>query len=223
MKGIDIIASGHEHTATDSAFLSENGKTIIFSPGEYGKYICRLDATYNMTRKAIWDYSFSLIPIDDQIKGDAAVQNTDIYLHFSGIRFDYDPNAFIFNRVKDIYLCEQEDPYTEQATAWLDTSDTQTLYRIVVNQYAFEVMEYTSLFGLPIIARDQNGDIIDPADRENYFIDASQEPGLQKLTEWMALFEFLGLHFPAQGQGIPQSLYGVNGSAMGRLSLQAQE
>ena len=355
MRGIDIIASGHEHTASATEIISSNGNTIIFSPGEYGKTICRLDVVYNTTRNIIESHSFSLIPIGDHIEGNAAVHDlvmtqkqqidtllaplgvgtdtevsrtsfplemipltetalgnvaadairdtanqkisedenasyqlavvasgvvrdflypgktgvirfediynvlpvgtrssqddlpghalmsiyvkakdiknicevaislaplvdTDIYLHFSGIKFTYDPGAFIFNRVKEIYLCGPADPYTENATTLLDLSDSQTLYRMAVNQYAFELMAYTSFFGLPIVARDRNGNVIDPVDRESHFIDASPDSGRQNLFEWMALYEFLAVHFPVDGEGISQSLYGESGSAMGRIT-----
>ncbi len=354
--GIDMIASGHEHIATSSALVSDENQTIIFSPGEYGKTICRLDLTYNVTRGTVSDCAFSLISIDDPVGGSADIAqmvshhrasidtalaplglttrdvisrtdfpleliplketalgniaadamrasanrtlsgddevffqlgvvasgmirdylypgssglirfedifnvlpmgdgpvadglpgnalmsiyvkskdiknicevavslaplvDSDVYLNFSGIRFTYDASAFPFNRVRDIYLCSPGDPYTETAVRKLDTADTRTLHRIAVNQYAFELMAYTTFFGLPIIPLDQNAEVIDPDDREAHYIDASQtEEGLQRFPQWMALYEFLRLHFPADGKGIPQSLYGENGRAMGRVA-----
>ena len=344
VSGIDVIASGHAHTATSSAFLSDDGGTILFSPGEYGKTICRLDMTYDVTRKILMDYTFTLIPVDDGIAGepemahqvathqsqidaaldpvgvttDAAVSRTDvaleltpltetalgnvvadamrasanaavagddagffqlgvvasgvirdglypgftglirfadvfnvlpmgtepvdgelpghallsiyvkaqdikhicevavsmaplldsdIFLNFSGVRFSYDSGAFIFNRVGDIFLCGPGDPHTEQASRRLDVDDTQTLYRVAVNQYAFELLAYTAFFGLPIVPRDRYGTAIRPEDRMNHLIDASSEDGLQRLTQWMALYRYLRDHFPADGQGISLSLY----------------
>ncbi len=353
--GIDMIASGHEHIATPTALVSDENQTIIFSPGEYGKAISRLDLTCNLTRGTVSDWSFSLITIDDSVGGStdiaqmvsqhrasidtalaplgvvtrdvisrtdfpleliplqetalgnivadamrasanqtlsdgdegffqlgvvasgmirgslypgssglirfedvfnvlpmgdgpvadgfpghalmsiyvkskdikhicevavslAPMVDSDIYLHFSGIRFNYDASAFPLDRVRDIYLCGPGDPYTETAIRKLDTTDTETLHRIVVNQYAFELMAYTAFFGLPIIPRDHNGQIIDPDEREAYYIDASQEEGLQRFPQWMALYEFLLRHFPSDGQGIPPSRYGENGTAMGRVA-----
>lgn len=84
-------------------------------------------------------------------------------------------------------------------------------------------MAYTAFFGLPIIPLDHSGQIIDPDDREAHYIDASQEEGLQRFTQWMALYEFLRRYFPADGQGIPQSLYGKNGTAMGRVTAAGPE
>jgi len=70
--GIDIIASGHRHHATEEAL--EVGDTILFEPGEYGGYVSQLDVTYNTTQGFISDYTFTLHPIDDSIAGVADVQ-----------------------------------------------------------------------------------------------------------------------------------------------------
>ena len=72
VKGIDIIASGHYHTATAKAL--KKGDTIIFSPGEYGEFLSRLDVTYNVILGKVVSYKFDLIPVNDTIQGDAAVQ-----------------------------------------------------------------------------------------------------------------------------------------------------
>ena len=72
--GIDIIASGHYHTPTQTVFVKGPSHTLIFSPGAYGQWLSRLDISYSKYEKKIVDYRFDLIPIDDTIKGDAAVQ-----------------------------------------------------------------------------------------------------------------------------------------------------
>jgi 5'-nucleotidase len=71
VRGIDIIASGHYHTATVSPIVAGPGKTIIFSPGEYGEYLSRLDLTYNVFTRKLVDHRFELIPVDDAVAGDA--------------------------------------------------------------------------------------------------------------------------------------------------------
>jgi len=72
--GIDIIASGHYHTATGEPLVIGPSKTIIFSPGEYGKYLSRLDVTYNIFTRKLVDYEFTLIPVDDSVEGDPQIQ-----------------------------------------------------------------------------------------------------------------------------------------------------
>jgi UDP-sugar diphosphatase len=74
VNGIDVICSGHFHTATQNAFIKGKSNTIIFSPGEYGEYLSRLDVTYNIFLRKVVDYKFTLIPVDDKVKGDPAVQ-----------------------------------------------------------------------------------------------------------------------------------------------------
>lgn len=70
--GIDLIASGHEHTATYKAF--DEAGTLIFSPGAYGKYVSRVDVAYSESEGRIVDSKFELIPVDDAIPGDPYVQ-----------------------------------------------------------------------------------------------------------------------------------------------------
>jgi len=70
--GIDVIASGHYHTADPEAVMA--GGTIITSPGNYGQWLGRLDLKYNKNSRKIIASSYELIPIDDTIPGDPAVQ-----------------------------------------------------------------------------------------------------------------------------------------------------
>jgi 5'-nucleotidase len=72
--GIDIIASGHYHTATADALVAGESDTIIFSPGEYGEYLSRLDVTYNVLLRKVVDFKFTLVPVDDDTPGDPAIQ-----------------------------------------------------------------------------------------------------------------------------------------------------
>ena len=74
VKGIDIIASGHYHTTTQEAFVKGPSNTLIFSPGEYGKWLSRLDITYDESLGRIVDYDFTLIPINDTLQGDPHIQ-----------------------------------------------------------------------------------------------------------------------------------------------------
>ncbi|MFY9167168.1 MAG: bifunctional UDP-sugar hydrolase/5'-nucleotidase [Desulfomonilia bacterium] len=74
VRGIDIIASGHYHTATADALVVGDPGTIIFSPGEYGEYLGRLDITYNVLLRKVVNTKFTLIPVDDTVPGDPAVQ-----------------------------------------------------------------------------------------------------------------------------------------------------
>ncbi len=374
--GIDIIASGHYHTATQIPIKISD--TVIFSPGEYGEWLSRLDITYNISQGHIADYEFTLIPVDDTIKGNIAVQemieiyneninlalapmnlslaspvsktvfpletapleenglgnlaadadrtiasllvleasmqaqgisdpnhfslgvvadgsirsslypgktgiisfadvyNTlpigitpdpaqdipagsplmsiyvtapeirnicevsvslapytdpDYYLNFSGIRFFYDESAPPLQRVTNIYLCKNPMPeayggggdiFSSSCDTELDLTDTGTLYRTVVNLFTLHMIDIASAQGLTIVPKNANGEPIDLTDPQQYMlyrIDADNSAdGIQELKEWMTLLKFLSQYFPASGEGIPESVYGINGAAMGRVN-----
>jgi 5'-nucleotidase len=72
--GIDIIASGHAHTETYDAYIKGDSNTIIFSPGEYGEWVSRLDFTYNEKLGRVVGYDFNLVPVDDTVPGDPNMQ-----------------------------------------------------------------------------------------------------------------------------------------------------
>jgi len=78
--GIDIIASGHSHTETFEAFIKGGSSSIIFSPGEYGEWVSRLDFIYNKKLRRVVGYEFNLVPVDDTVPGDPGMQYmVDIY------------------------------------------------------------------------------------------------------------------------------------------------
>jgi len=76
ISGIDIIASGHAHTATQQAFTRGSSNTLIFSPGSYGEYLSCLTVEYNKSQKAIENYSFELIEINDTIPGNQTLNDS---------------------------------------------------------------------------------------------------------------------------------------------------
>ncbi|NSW93932.1 MAG: bifunctional metallophosphatase/5'-nucleotidase [Bacteroidales bacterium] len=68
--GINVILSGHTHTKLEKPLIV-NGVTIV-QTGEYGKYVGRLEMTY-ADNKTVTD-NYRLIPVDDRVKGDEAIQ-----------------------------------------------------------------------------------------------------------------------------------------------------
>lgn len=74
VEGIDIIASGHFHTATHDAIVTGPSNTIIFSPGSYGEWVSRIDIVYNDDLSRIVDYECTLIPVHDTVPGDPVIQ-----------------------------------------------------------------------------------------------------------------------------------------------------
>lgn len=69
VKGIDVVVSGHTHTKLDKPLIV-NGVPVI-QAGEYGQYVGKLVLKLENGKISVDDYS--LIPIDDRIKGDEEV------------------------------------------------------------------------------------------------------------------------------------------------------
>jgi UDP-sugar diphosphatase len=149
----------------------------------------------------------------------APMIGSDYYLNFSGLKIQYDPKyAPYYQGVRSVSVCSPADVFCPGPGTPLDFNNTTKVYHCVVDLYALQMMNVVTGMGLQIIPRDKDGNVIPPAEYMNYRIDASPAPGVQELKEWMALLNFLGGSFPADGQGIPESVYGTEGSALGRIS-----
>lgn len=341
VKGIDVICSGHFHTATQNALIKGPSNTIIFSPGEYGEHVSRLDVTYNIFLRKVVDYKFTLIPVDDKVKGDATVQamvdqynaginaqlnavnlpsledpissttfalekaslkvtgigslaadslravannlkvlndgnpyqigivasgvirddiypgntgaitfsdiynmlplgispndqsvpgyplmsvyatgkdiytlcevglslsqmiGSDYYLNFSGLKIDYDPlQAMTFSGVQEVYVYNPADTFCMGPSTLIDPYDPDTLYHIVVDLYALQMLYVVNNYGFNITPVNVS------------YIDRDPASGVQEIKEWMAPLNFL----PALGVGgVPAGVYGPNGIVMGRV------
>jgi 2',3'-cyclic-nucleotide 2'-phosphodiesterase (5'-nucleotidase family) len=347
--GIDIIASGHTHTATTAALINGASNTIIFSPGGYGAYVSKLDIRFSQAQHRIIGHEFELLRVDDTVAGDQSMHNLvlsyqpvidealaalgvsadtviskigfdlekqpiqetgfgdlvadairmaatdldtaadpydlsviasgvirdnlyqglsgrilfsdvynalplgfspygdaapgyplmsvyvtaaeirniceisasgapllgdDYYLNVSGIRYDYNPANALFARVTAVYL--SPDMNSTTAGAPLDLADEATLYHVAVNRYLLEMMDLTTSFGIPVIAKDSSGNPLTPSNYPR--IDVSADAGVQELKEWMALSYYLESFYPATGAGVPAAVYGDHGTALGRAN-----
>jgi hypothetical protein len=73
--GIDIIASGHTHTATATALIKGAANTIIFAPGEYGSYVSKLSIRFSKSQGRIIGHEFELLAVDDTVAGDETMND----------------------------------------------------------------------------------------------------------------------------------------------------
>ena len=76
---IDIIIGAHTHTRT-SEFI-KTGNTYIVQTGSYGAEVGKID--FNFNNGKITDFRFKLLPVNDQVEGDAEVhgQIEDLIKH----------------------------------------------------------------------------------------------------------------------------------------------
>ena len=74
IEGIDIIVGGHSHTVPDNyptVIDEDDTPTLVVQAGEYGKYLGRLDLSFD-DAGILRNWEGVLIPIDDTVVEDAA-------------------------------------------------------------------------------------------------------------------------------------------------------
>jgi 5'-nucleotidase len=138
-------------------------------------------------------------------------KGSSFFLQVSGLKFKYNPNRVIFDRVTDIWLGSEEEGYES-----LDYSESnKNLYRIAINVYNATFISYVGRFTygiLDIIPKDRSGNrVITRTPGVNPFdlllslrVDVNKEkPGIQELKEWVALMDYVKNFPDKNGDRIP--------------------
>lgn len=124
----------------------------------------------------------------------------DHFLHISGVRFTYNPNRVIFDRVTNVEIGSEEEGYEP-----LNLSEAnRTLYRVGSNTYTASLLRQigndTYRF-LDVSPKDRRGRPI-----RNIFymrIDANKVmPGIQELKQWRGLVEYVQSFADVDGDGV---------------------
>jgi len=133
------------------------------------------------------------------------------FLQVSGVKFKYNPNRMLFDRVTDIAIGSEEEGYVP-----LDYSEpNKALYRVAVNLYNATFLNYVGRFTykvLNIVPKDRKGNpIVSEKPKGNPFdlllplrVDANKEkPGIQELKQWVVLMDYVRSFPDKDGDGIP--------------------
>ncbi|OGP78439.1 MAG: hypothetical protein A2V86_10555 [Deltaproteobacteria bacterium RBG_16_49_23] len=133
------------------------------------------------------------------------------FLQVSGVKFTYNPNRMLFDRVMDIRIGSEEEGYVP-----FDYSESnRALYRIAANLYNATFLNFVGRFTyrlLEIIPKDRNGNpVVVAKPKGNPFdlllplrVDADREkPGTQELKQWVALMDYVRSFPDKDGDGIP--------------------
>lgn len=133
------------------------------------------------------------------------------FLQVSGVKFKYNPNRMLFDRVTDIAIGSEEEGY-----APLDYSESnKALYRVATNLYNATFLNYVGRFTydlLKIVPKDRNGrPIVSDRPKGNPFdlllplrVDVDKaKPGIQELKQWVALMDYVRSFPDKDGDGIP--------------------
>jgi 5'-nucleotidase len=138
-------------------------------------------------------------------------KGSKFFLQVSGLKYKYNPNRLIFDRVTDILVGSEVEGYKP-----LDYSESnKTLYRVATNLYNATFLNFVGRFTygiLKVVAKDRNGNpIVTKSSKGNPFdlllplrVDTNKEkPGIQELKEWVCVMDYVKSFPDRDGDGSP--------------------
>jgi len=124
----------------------------------------------------------------------------DYFLQVSGVRFTYNPNRVIFDRVTSIEIGDEDTGYRP-----LDYRETnRALYRVAANIYNATFLKLIGGFTygfLEIAPKDSKGRTVSDLTRLRVDADKSQ-PGIQELKQWVGVIKYVQSFKDVTGDGI---------------------
>ena len=130
----------------------------------------------------------------------APIKGNNFILQVSGLKFIYNPNRMIFDRVMEIHIGDEKIGYKP-----LDYSKkNRKLYKVAVNIYNATLLSLVKKFTkgiLEITPKDKEGNPIGDLKLARVDKDKNQ-PGVQELKEWLGIMKFLQFFPDKDGDGI---------------------
>ena len=133
------------------------------------------------------------------------------FLQVSGVKFKYNPNRMLFDRVTDISIGSEEEGFRP-----LDYSrSNKTLYRVAANIYNATFLSFVGRFTygiLDVVPKDRSGNpLVSAKPKGNPFdlllplrVDGDREkPGIQELKQWIVLMDYVRSFTDRDGDGVP--------------------
>jgi len=146
------------------------------------------------------------------------IKGANYFLQISGVKFTYNPNRVMFDRVTDIWIGSEEEGYIP-----LDYSaSNKTLYRVAADIYNATFLKIVGNFTwhiLNIVPKDRKGNPIE--DLKTVRVDADKaKPGIQELKEWMGVMEYIRSFPDTDGENTPDIPEKYRGK-LGRIVVKA--
>jgi len=180
------------------------GKTGLVSVGDLFRTIplgIGIDDTMGYPLISFYLYGYEIKRALEILTSVYPHKGYDYFLHISGLRFAYNPNRVIFDRVAEIEIGSEEEGYQP-----LDYGRfNRRLYRVAANIYNATFLKvvgnYTYHF-LDIVPKDKHGN---PAKSLAALrVDSDKAtPGIQELKEWRGLLQYVRT-FKSDHSGLPQ-------------------
>ncbi len=117
------------------------------------------------------------------------VKGSDYFLQVSGLKYRYNPNRVIFDRVTEILMGNEKEGYKP-----LDYSrGNKKLYRVTADYYNASFLKFVGGFTygiLDIIPRDRDGKPVENINETRIDGDSEKE-GTQEVKEWVAVLKYI--------------------------------
>ncbi len=131
----------------------------------------------------------------------APIKTMHLVLQISGIKFTYNPNRMIFDRVTQIFMEDENGTYHP-----LDYSKkNKKLYKAGASTYVSaltKLLKSNSMGVLNVIPKDKKGNPI--LDLKDARVDRDKnQPGVQELKEWLGIINYMRTFPDIDGDEIP--------------------
>jgi 2',3'-cyclic-nucleotide 2'-phosphodiesterase (5'-nucleotidase family) len=127
----------------------------------------------------------------------APLGKEDAYLQISGVKFTYNPDRVMLDRVTSILVQDEKGDY--------QPLDYKKLYRVCANIYAAEMIKYVSVVShgiLDIQPKDKNGRLLSDLKSAIIYVDKNS-PNQREIKEWEALAQYMRSFKDTDRKGIP--------------------
>ncbi len=129
------------------------------------------------------------------------LKGSDYFLQLSGVRFEYNPNRMIFDRVTDIWLGDEANGYTRLNYG----AANKSLIGVTADIYNATFLKVIGSFTwqiLDIVPKHGDGSPI--TDLKDARVDSDPgRPGIQELKEWAAVMAYIRQMPDSDADGLP--------------------
>ena len=127
----------------------------------------------------------------------APLKKVDAHLQVSGVKFKFNPQRILFDRVTQVFVQDEEGDY--------EPLDSQKLYRVCSNLYTAGMINYVSEVSHGLISikpKDKNGRALPDVKQAIIYTDKNS-PKAAELKEWIALVQYMRSFKDTNKNGIP--------------------
>ncbi len=129
------------------------------------------------------------------------VKGGSYFLQVAGLKYRYNPNRAIFDRVTEIMIGDEKEGYKP-----LDYSkDNKKLYRVTADYYNASFLKFVGGFTygiLDIVPRRRNGEVVESMKEMRIDADTGKE-GIQEVKEWDAVLKYVKSFDDTDRDGLP--------------------